>query len=110
MGLWFRLAATSVIAGSLVPGVGGHNPLEAARLDCPAISGPFVENWTSAFAGLEAAQGVSMTSPDTLLQALAADLANPVAARERAARARAYVVARDAEARAGLSRILALLP
>ena len=57
MGLWFRLAQTSVIAGSLVADIGGHNPLEAARLDCPAISGPFVENWASAFVGLEAAGG-----------------------------------------------------
>nr|WP_295107953.1 3-deoxy-D-manno-octulosonic acid transferase [uncultured Caulobacter sp.] len=110
MGLWFRLAGTSVIAGSLVEGIGGHNPLEAARLDCPAISGPFVDNWTSAFAGLEAAGGVVMTSPESLRDAIAADLADPATARERAARARAFVDTRDAEARAGLSRILELVP
>lgn len=110
MGLWFRLAGTSVIAGSLAPGIGGHNPLEAARLDCPAISGPFVDNWTSAFAGLEAAGGVVMTSPESLGAAIAADLADPAAAKARAARARAYVDTRDAEARAGLSRILELVP
>ena len=110
MGLWFRLAGTSVIAGSLVEGIGGHNPLEAARLDCPAISGPFVENWASAFAGLEAAGGVVMTSPEDLCEAIASDLANPAAASERAARARAYVDSRDAEARTGLSRILELVP
>ncbi|MBO9543961.1 3-deoxy-D-manno-octulosonic acid transferase [Caulobacter sp.] len=110
MGLWFRLAGTSVIAGSLVEGIGGHNPLEAARLDCPAISGPFVDNWTSAFAGLEAADGVVMTSPEALRDAIAADLADPQAAKARAARARTYVDARDAEARAGLSRILELVP
>ena len=110
MGLWFRLAGTSLIAGSLVPDVGGHNPLEAARLDCPTISGPFVENWTSAFAGLEAADAVVMTTPDRLRDALAADLSDPAAARARAARARAFVDTRDAEARAGLSRILELVP
>lgn len=110
MGLWFRLAGTSVIAGSLVPDIGGHNPLEAARLDCPAISGPFVENWASAFAGLEAADGVVMTTPDRLGETLAADLARPADAKARAARARSFVDARDAEARAGLSRILELVP
>ena len=110
MGLWFRLAGTAIIAGSLVEGIGGHNPLEAARLDCPAISGPFVENWASAFAGLEAAGGVVMASPEGLRDALAADFADPAAARDRAARARAYVDARDVEARAGLSRILELAP
>jgi 3-deoxy-D-manno-octulosonic-acid transferase len=110
MGLWFRLAQTSVIAGSLVEGVGGHNPLEAARLDCPAISGPFVDNWTSAFAGLKAADGVLISSPESLGDALASDLADSAAAQARAARARAYVDTRDAEARAGLSRILELVP
>ena len=110
MGLWFRLAGTSVIAGSLVPTIGGHNPLEAARLDCPAISGPFVENWVSAFAGLEAAGGVVMTSPESLRDAIAADLADPIAAKVRAARARSFVDIRDAEARVGLSRILELVP
>lgn len=110
MGLWFRLASTSVIAGSLVPDIGGHNPLEAARLDCPTISGPFVENWASAFAGLEAAEGVVMTSPQGLRDTIAADLADPAAAKARAARARAFVDRRDSEARAGLSRILELVP
>ncbi|MFY8208693.1 MAG: 3-deoxy-D-manno-octulosonic acid transferase [Caulobacter sp.] len=110
MGLWFRLARTSVIAGSLVPDIGGHNPLEAARLDCPAISGPFVENWTSAYAGLEAVGGVVVTAPRDLAKAVAADLADPNAARARAARARDFVDRRDQEARVGLSRILELVP
>ncbi len=110
MGLWFRLAGTSVIAGSLVPDIGGHNPLEAARLDCPAISGRFVDNWASAFAGLEAAGGVTMTTPENLRDAVAADLADPETAKARAARARIFVDTRDAEARAGLSRILELVP
>lgn len=110
MGLWFRLAGGCVIAGSLVPDIGGHNPLEAARLDCPAISGPFVENWTSAYAGLETAGGVVMADPSTLADAIAADLADPAARQARAARARSFVDARDREARDGLSRILELVP
>lgn len=110
MGLWFRLAQTSVIAGSLVPDIGGHNPLEAARLDCPAISGPFVENWASAYAGLDAVGGVVVTAPGDLAKAVAADLADPDAARARAALARDFVDRRDQEARVGLSRILELAP
>ena len=110
MGLWFRLAGTAVVAGSLVPDIGGHNPLEAARLGCPVISGPFVENWVSAYAGLEAAEGVVMAPPEGLRGAIAADLADPTAAGARAARARSFVDTRDQEARAGLSRILELVP
>jgi 3-deoxy-D-manno-octulosonic-acid transferase len=52
LGLWFRLADLAVVAGSLVPGIGGHNPLEPARLDCPIVSGPHVENWLTAYADL----------------------------------------------------------
>lgn len=110
MGLWFRLARTCVVAGSLVPDIGGHNPLEAARLDCPTISGPFVENWATAYAGLEAIGGVVVTPPTGLAEAIAGDLADPEAARARATRARDFVDRRDQEARAGLSRILELAP
>ncbi|PZQ40701.1 MAG: 3-deoxy-D-manno-octulosonic acid transferase, partial [Phenylobacterium zucineum] len=53
---------------------------------------------------------VVMTSPEGLRDAIAADLADPGAAKARAARARSFVDARDAEARAGLSRILELVP
>lgn len=110
MGLWFRLAETAVIAGSFVTKIGGHNPLEAVRLDCPTISGPYVENWDSAFGGLDGVGGVRIVAPAQLRDAIAADLADPAAAKARAARARTYVDARDAEARAGLSRILELVP
>ena len=43
LGLWFRLSPVSFIGGSLVP-VGGHNPLEPARLGSAAIIGPHTEN------------------------------------------------------------------
>jgi 3-deoxy-D-manno-octulosonic-acid transferase len=51
-----------------------------------------------------------MTTPQGLRDAIAADLADPAAAQARAARARAFVDLRDREARAGLSRILELVP
>jgi len=44
MGLWYRLADIVFIAGSLIPGAGGHNPLEAAKLDCAIVCGPNVAN------------------------------------------------------------------
>ena len=45
MGLWYRLAHVAVVGGSLVPGIGGHNPMEPARLGCPILSGPYVDNF-----------------------------------------------------------------
>ncbi len=60
LGLWFRLARGAYIGGSLIAGIGGHNPLEAARLDCPACSGPFVDNWRSIYDALERADAVNI--------------------------------------------------
>lgn len=45
MGLWYRLALGALVGGSLVSDVGGHNPLEPARLNCPVISGPHTANF-----------------------------------------------------------------
>ena len=39
MGLWFRLADVAVMGGSFVDGVGGHNPLEPARLGVALVVG-----------------------------------------------------------------------
>jgi 3-deoxy-D-manno-octulosonic-acid transferase len=110
LGLWFRLADLAVVAGSLVPGIGGHNPLEPARLSCPIVSGPHVENWLTAYAGLSAVEGVTLADAGVLSQRLAAALADPAAGKAQAERAAAFVEARDAEARDGLSRIIELLP
>jgi 3-deoxy-D-manno-octulosonic-acid transferase len=109
LGLWYRLADLALVAGSLVEGIGGHNPLEPARLDCPILSGPHVENWLTAYADLRDAQGVAFADASVLGQRLAGLLADAKALRSQAAQARAFVARRDAEARVGLDRILGLL-
>ena len=45
MGLWLRLADVIVMGGSLTDGIGGHNPLEAARLGKAVITGSDISNW-----------------------------------------------------------------
>jgi 3-deoxy-D-manno-octulosonic-acid transferase len=110
LGLWCRLADLTLVAGSLVPGIGGHNPLEPARVDCPIVSGPHVENWLTAYADLRAVGGAAFADGSVLGERLAALLAEPERLAAQAARAQAFVAARDAEARAGLDRILELLP
>lgn len=45
MGLLYRVADVAFIGGSLVPH-GGQNPLEAAKLLCPALMGPHRGNFT----------------------------------------------------------------
>jgi 3-deoxy-D-manno-octulosonic-acid transferase len=43
LGLFYRLTGIAFIGGSLVP-MGGHNPYEAARLDCAILHGPDMSN------------------------------------------------------------------
>jgi 3-deoxy-D-manno-octulosonic-acid transferase len=52
MGLWYRLSAVTLIGGSLMDGIGGHNPLEPAMLDVPMLSGPYVFNFAEIYAEL----------------------------------------------------------
>lgn len=54
LGLWFRLAETAFVGGSLVP-VGGHNPWEPARLGCAILHGPEVANFAADYAAFHAA-------------------------------------------------------
>src|SRR5260370_36622276 len=86
LGLFFRLAGIALIGGSLVA-KGGHNPFEAARLDCAVLHGPAMANcagMVDALAGAGAAETVR--DPGGLAQAVGRLLADP---RLRAARAAA---------------------
>lgn len=108
LGLWFRLARVSIVCGSFKDGIGGHNPLEPARLGCAAISGPHVDNWQGVFNDLADADAIVMARDG---EELALALGMPEARRARlAGNAEAFAAARDAEALAGLSRIVGMAP
>lgn len=49
MSLWYGLAELTFLGGSLVPGIGGHNPFEPAQLGCPIVTGPHYFNFNSIF-------------------------------------------------------------
>jgi len=111
LGLWFRLARLAVMGGSLVDGVGGHNPLEPARLCAPVLSGPHVENWATVYRELEAAGAVLMTADAAGLDAsLRQALDAPESLAAMADRARDYVAGRDEAARAVAGQVLRLVP
>jgi 3-deoxy-D-manno-octulosonic-acid transferase len=87
MGLFYRLAGIALIGGSLDSGAGGHNPFEAARLDCAVLHGPDMRKsaaLANAMAAADAAEIVG--NADELAAAVARLLADPV---HRAARAAA---------------------
>jgi len=86
LGLFYRLAGIAFIGGSLAT-MGGHNPLEAALLDCAILHGPDMSNCAAMAQSLSAA-GATITVADAaeLADAVRRLLADPV---ERAARAAA---------------------
>ncbi len=92
MGLWFHLAVAAVMGGSLVRGVGGHNPLEPALARCAFMAGPHTHNFAGLYdefidaggaariaTALEIAQEIEALGPELLSQRVGA--AHAVAAR-----------------------------
>src|SRR5438067_1590434 len=84
LGLFFRVAGIAFIGGSLVE-KGGHNPFEAARLDCAILYGPDMTNCV-AMADALATAGASKTVRDAedLARGITALLADPRLRNERA--------------------------
>ena len=60
MGLWYRLADTVYLGGGHAPGIGGHNPLEALRLNKPIVTGPSLFNFRDLANRLLGHQGFSI--------------------------------------------------
>lgn len=80
MGLWFRVAPVSFVAGSLVD-VGGHNPFEPAALGSAIIHGPHVANFADIFQRLgEARAAVLVRDAGELAEAVIRTSAPEVAA------------------------------
>lgn len=108
LGLWFRLARAAFIGGSWVAGIGGHNPLEPARLSCPVSAGIHVENWASVYEGMVAAEAVEVVrEPAALARMFDAPSEMLRAMADRAAE---FTARRDAEAKGALQRIIELVP
>lgn len=110
LGLWFRLARACFVGGAWAEGVGGHNPLEPARLGCAAASGPDVENWRGVYNEMAAAGAIRVVEDAGALtgfwrQALDADPA--VAA--QADRARRFAEQQTGALDAALDRLEALV-
>ncbi|MDQ3124735.1 MAG: 3-deoxy-D-manno-octulosonic acid transferase [Pseudomonadota bacterium] len=107
MGLFLRLADVVVMGGSFSaalekPPVGGHNPLEPARLGKPAVTGPDMTNWAAVTGALVQAGGLTVVeAPWDLPAVIAPLLANDDAAGAMGERGRRAA----AEAGSGLDRL-----
>lgn len=108
MGLFLRLADVVVMGGSFSaalekPPVGGHNPLEPARLGKPAVTGPDMTNWAAITEALVEAGGLQIVAaPWDLPGVLTPLLADDKAARAMGDRGRRAA----AEAGSGLERLI----
>jgi 3-deoxy-D-manno-octulosonic-acid transferase len=82
LGLFFQLADIVVMGGSFLTSIGGHNPLEAARLGKSVITGPDISNWQGVFQSLLTAGGGWEVNGPTELRFLVEQLrAAPAAVR-----------------------------
>lgn len=107
MGLFLRLADVVVMGGSFSaalekPPVGGHNPLEPARLGKPAVTGPDMSNWAAVTEALVQAGGLAVVgAPWDLPAVIALLLADDAEAKRMGERGRRAA----AEAGSGLDRL-----
>jgi 3-deoxy-D-manno-octulosonic-acid transferase len=98
LGAFYAVADVVIMGGSFVAGIGGHNPMEPARLGRPIVSGPHVENAAAIYAGLHAdAAAIEAVDPPALARHVAGLLANPMIAR-RIGEAAAAFAGRQGEA------------
>ena len=80
LGLFYAKAPVAFIGGSLVEH-GGQNPIEAIQLGAAVISGPHWRNFAEVYGALQLKEGArKIAGPAELAPAIAALLADPVAA------------------------------
>lgn len=95
LGLFFRLGSVVVLGGGWAEGVGGHNPLEPARLGQAVVSGPAVSNWSGVFEALVQADAIRLADADQLAGVVGALVSDPDSARALGERARAFANRQD---------------
>jgi 3-deoxy-D-manno-octulosonic-acid transferase len=101
LGLFYRVSGIAFIGGSTSV-LGGHNPLEAALLDCAILLGPDTANAKAISDALRAAHGAeTVRDAQEMAQAVTRLLADPDE-RQRRATAAAGVAARQSHVLDGL--------
>jgi 3-deoxy-D-manno-octulosonic-acid transferase len=111
LGLFYRLADICLLGGSLVPGIGGHNPLEAARLGCAIVSGPHVANAQAIYDAMSAAGcALPISGADDLAATLDHLLADAPAREALGRNAKAFAEERRGDWDAAWERISPMVP
>ena len=111
LGAAYTTADAVVMGGSFVEGVGGHNPLEPARLGAAIVTGPHVFNARDIYAGMFAeAAAIEASDTAALARHIRGLLDNPVIARRIGEAAADYAGRLGAALEAALALIEPLLP
>ncbi len=111
MGLFYRLADVTVMGGGLVEGVGGHNPLEPARLGAAIVSGRHVANFQSIYEEMATAGCVlQVDGPGELTAILRNLLADPQRRSGLGEAARTFALARRGDFEAAWTKLHLMLP
>lgn len=111
LGLFLRLAEAVVMGGSFVAGIGGHNPLEAARLGKAMITGPHADNAREVYDEMFAeGAAIEAADPAALARHLKGLLDHPMIARRIGEAALSYAERQGAALDAALGRLEPLLP
>lgn len=98
LGTLYDLAPVSLVAGSLLPALKGHNPIEPAKLGSAIITGPHVESFQDLFAAMFAAGGASIVQDAESLAAEIARLWRDEPARAKQLEAARTITAQGADA------------
>jgi 3-deoxy-D-manno-octulosonic-acid transferase len=99
------------MGGGFSPGVGGHNPLEPARLGAAILTGPLVFNAAETYGEMfDRVAAIEATDEAALARHLKGLLDNPVIARRMGEAALTYADRQGQALGAALDRLAPLLP
>ena len=111
MGGLLSLADVVVMGGSFVEGIGGHNPLEPARLGRAIVTGPHTFNATDVYAQMFAeVAAIEAKDAEALTRHIRGLLTYPMIARRTGEAALAYANRQGAALAAALKLLEPLLP
>lgn len=111
LGLYFRVADVVVMGGGFVPGIGGHNPLEPARIGRPILTGPYAFNAADIYAEMFAwACAIEAADAASLARHIRGLIANPIIARRMGEAALAYAERQGAALDEAMTLLEPLLP
>lgn len=108
MHLWYALAGTVFVGGSLVP-KGGHTPYEPAAFGCALLHGPHLENFAPAYGRIAEAGASRRVSGAGELAGALSDLAAPDA-QTALGQAGAQALGHGADAEAVVAAVQHMLP